>query len=127
MTMSDTDTELDPTTQSADDALSDEVTASPPVLPEIADEAPPMVGPGVDLSLIAGVSMEVSVRLGTAQVPLRDLLAIGPGSVIELDRATDSPVEVLVNGTVVAFGEIVVVDGEFAVRILALNGKPAIS
>lgn len=100
----------------------EEVTATMPVLPEV--DAPLAVdGPGLDLRLIAGVGMEVSVRLGQTSLALRDLMNIGPGSLIELDRAVDAPVEVLVNGTVIALGEIVVVDGEFAVRIVSLVGE----
>lgn len=106
----------------ADPAAAAPVTATRPDLPE-ADGVGAPGGPGVDLRLIAGVEMTVSVRLGSAQVPLRDLLALGAGSVVELDRPVDAPVDVLVNDTVVAQGEIVVVDGEFAVRIVRLVGS----
>ena len=49
---------------------------------------------------------------------MRDLLALGPGSVVELDRLAGAPVDVLVNGTAVATGNVVVVDNELAVRII---------
>jgi flagellar motor switch protein FliN/FliY len=48
---------------------------------------------------------------------VRDLLALAPGSVVELDRVAGSPVDLLVNGTLIARGEVVVVDDEFGVRI----------
>ena len=48
---------------------------------------------------------------------VRDLLALTPGAVIELDRAAGSPVDVLVNGTLIARGEVVVIDEEFGIRI----------
>ena len=52
--------------------------------------------------------------------PLRELLALGPGAVLELDRAADAPVDVLVNGCLVARGEVVVIDGDFGVRVTAV-------
>jgi flagellar motor switch protein FliN/FliY len=48
---------------------------------------------------------------------VRDLLALAPGTIVELDKAAGSPVDVLVNGTLMARGEVVVIDEEFAVRI----------
>ena len=70
-----------------------------------------------DLRLLADVSLELSVQLGRARLPLRDLLALSPGSVLELDRTAGEPVDVLVNGHLIARGEVVVVDGDFGVRI----------
>jgi flagellar motor switch protein FliN/FliY len=55
-------------------------------------------------------------------MPVRELLSIIPGSVIELDRAAGSPVDVLVNGTLIARGEVVVVDEEFGIRISEIVG-----
>ncbi len=62
--------------------------------------------------------MDVTVELGRTVMHVRDLLALGPGSVVELDRLAGSPVDVLVNGTAVATGNVVVVDNELAVRII---------
>ncbi len=70
------------------------------------------------LDLLHGVEMTVTVELGRTKMLLRDLLALQVGSVIELDRATGSPVDVLINDTLLARGEVVVVDDEFGVRIL---------
>ena len=67
-------------------------------------------------------AMDVTVELGRARMPVRDLLAITPGAVIELDRAAGSPVDVLVNGTLIARGEVVVVDEEFGIRISEIVG-----
>jgi flagellar motor switch protein FliN/FliY len=73
-----------------------------------------------DLRLLADVEVELAVELGRVKLPLRDLLALGPGAVLELDRAADAPVDVLVNGCLVARGEVVVIDGEFGVRVTAV-------
>lgn len=69
------------------------------------------------LDLLHDVEMAVSVELGRTRMTVRELLALSPGAVVELDRAAGSPVDVFVNATLVARGEVVVVDDEFAVRI----------
>jgi flagellar motor switch protein FliN/FliY len=76
--------------------------------------------PSADLGALrplAGVEMAVTAELGRTQLSVSELLNLRPGSVIELDRAAGSPVDVLVNGTLIARGEVVVVDEEFGVRL----------
>jgi flagellar motor switch protein FliN len=75
------------------------------------------MAPDRDLRLLADIQLELSVELGRSRLPLRDLLSLAPGAVLELDRTAGEPVDVLVNGKVVARGEVVVVDGDFGVRI----------
>ncbi len=69
------------------------------------------------LSLLHDVEMGVTAELGRKRMTVRDLLSLTPGAVIELDRAAGSPVDVLVNGTLIARGEVVVIDEEFGIRI----------
>ncbi len=69
------------------------------------------------LSLLHDVEMGVTAELGRRRMTVRDLLGLTPGAVIELDRAAGSPVDVLVNGTLIARGEVVVIDEEFGIRI----------
>jgi flagellar motor switch protein FliN/FliY len=69
------------------------------------------------LSLLHDVEMGVTAELGRRRMAVRDLLSLTPGAVIELDRAAGSPVDVLVNGTLIARGEVVVIDEEFGIRI----------
>jgi flagellar motor switch protein FliN/FliY len=76
--------------------------------------------PTRDMSLLADIPVEVAVEIGRLRMPLRDLLSLEPGAVLELDRAADAPVDVLVNGRLVARGEVVVIDGEFGVRVTDL-------
>jgi flagellar motor switch protein FliN/FliY len=71
-----------------------------------------------NLSVLRNVEMELAVELGRAKMPVKALLALASGDVIELDRAANAPVDVLVNGTLVAKGEVVVIDDEFGVRII---------
>lgn len=75
-----------------------------------ADAASPM-------DLLLDVELPVSVSFGRTRLPLEDLLKLGAGSVIELGRNIDDPVELIVNNRVVALGEVVVVDGNYGVRI----------
>jgi flagellar motor switch protein FliN/FliY len=69
------------------------------------------------LSLLNDVEMDIVAELGRMRMKVRDLVALEPGSVVELDRAAGSPVDVLVNGALLARGEVVVIDEEFGIRI----------
>lgn len=82
-------------------------------------------GPGAsgDLDLLADVELTVTVELGRVRLPLRELLRLQEGSVVELDRLAGAPVDVLANGTVVARGDVVVVGDEMGVRISELIGR----
>ena len=70
---------------------------------------------GIDL--LHGVDMELTVELGRTRMAVRELLALAPGDVLELDRAAGSPADLLVNGRLIARGEVVVVDEDFGLRI----------
>ncbi|GAA1436013.1 hypothetical protein GCM10009641_33670 [Mycobacterium cookii] len=69
------------------------------------------------IEMLHGVDMEVTVELGRARLTVRELLALSPGEVLELDRAAGSPADLLVNGRLIARGEVVVVDEDFGLRI----------
>lgn len=86
------------------------------------DEPGRNTGRGQSLELLHSVEMSVTAELGRTRMTVRDLLALAPGSVVELDRAAGSPVDVLVNGTLVARGEVVVIDEEFGIRISEIVG-----
>lgn len=70
-----------------------------------------------NLDFILDIPLKVSVELGRAQVVIKDLLQLGQGSVLELDKLAGEPLEVLVNGKLVARGEVVVVNEKFGVRL----------
>lgn len=74
----------------------------------------------LDLRLLADVQVELAVELGRITLPLRALLGLAPGSVLQLDRRADAPVDVLVNDNPVSRGEVVVIDGDFGVRVTGL-------
>lgn len=69
------------------------------------------------LDLLLDVPLELSVELGRARMSIQDLLNLSPGSVIELDKIAGEPLDLLVNGRLVARGEAVVVNDKFGVRI----------
>ncbi|MHB8262925.1 MAG: flagellar motor switch protein FliN [Acidimicrobiales bacterium] len=69
------------------------------------------------IEILQGVEMSVTVELGRTRMMVRDLLGLRVGSIIELDRQVGSNVDILVNGTLLAKGEVVVVDDEMGVRI----------
>ncbi|MCY6483652.1 flagellar motor switch phosphatase FliY [Clostridium aestuarii] len=71
-----------------------------------------------NIDLILDVPLEISVVLGKAKMNIKDVLNLGNGSLVELDRLAEEPVEILVNGKKVAYGEVVVVDENFGVRIV---------
>jgi flagellar motor switch protein FliN len=73
--------------------------------------------PSRRLDLLLDVPLDVSVELGRSRVSIQDLLALGPGSVIELDKIAGEPLDILVNDRLVARGEAVVVNDKFGVRI----------
>ncbi len=85
--------------------------------------APARAMPGLDL--LHGVEMEVTVELGHARMTVRDLLSLRTGSVIELDRTAGSPADVLVNGRLIARGEVVVIDENFGIRITEIVSSAA--
>jgi flagellar motor switch protein FliN/FliY len=81
-------------------------------------------GRGSNIDLIRDVQLRVSVELGHASLSVREVLALGNGSVVELDRLAGEPVDVLVNDQLIARGEVVIVDESFGVRITEIvRGK----
>lgn len=70
------------------------------------------------IDVILDIDLPVVVRFGHTELPLRALTRLGPGSVIELGRSLDDPVEVMVSDRVIARGEVVVVGGNYGIRIL---------
>ena len=70
-----------------------------------------------NLSRILSIPVEITVVLGRSKILLKDILELGKGSLIELDTLADEEVEILVNGRKIAYGQIVIVEQQFAVKI----------
>jgi flagellar motor switch protein FliN/FliY len=75
------------------------------------------------IELLMDVALEVSVELGRSHMSIGEILALRTGSVVELDKLAGEPVDVSVNGTLIARGEVVVVDEKFGVRITEVVSK----
>jgi len=73
--------------------------------------------------LLMGVKLPIRVLVGRARLPLRDIVRLGSGSVVELDCSPDDPVEIIVNDRVIARGEIVVVGGNYGVRVTKIESQ----
>jgi len=72
------------------------------------------------LDLLMDIELPIVIELGRTQMSLKRILELGPGAIVEMDRLAGEPVDILINGKVVARGEVVVVDENFGVRILSL-------
>jgi flagellar motor switch protein FliN/FliY len=82
-----------------------------------AESAAPVAEPPAGLDLILDIAMAVTVELGRTRMLIKDILALGPGSVIELDKLAGEPVDLLVNERPIAKGEVVVIDDNFGIRL----------
>jgi flagellar motor switch protein FliN len=94
-------------------------TSGASAVPGDAPAAPstPMQDARVNLDLLLDVELAVSLRFGSRSLPLRDVLGLNPGAVIDLDRRVQDPVDMLLDGRIVARGEVVVVDGNYGLRV----------
>ncbi len=81
------------------------------------------LGDSANLDLLMDVDMKLTVELGRARLKFRDVLNLTSGSVVELAKLTSEPVDIIVNGALLATGEVVVVDDHFAVRITKLLNR----
>jgi len=98
---------------SAEAASAASAAAAHAVLERTADETP-----ADRIDVILDIDLPLIVRFGRTELPLRTLARMGPGSLIDLGRSADDPVDVLVSNRVVARGEVVIVGGNYGVRIL---------
>jgi len=83
---------------------------------QVTDESSPAAR-DVNLEVILDVPVTLSMEVGRARMPIRNLLKLNQGSVVELDRMAGEPLDVYVNGTLIAHGEVVVVNEKFGIRL----------
>lgn len=87
-------------------------------LDELIEEGTPLqVGDNPDLEVILDIPVSISMVVGNSQISIRNLLQLNQGSVIELDRLAGEPLDVMVNNTLIAHGEVVVVNEKFGIRL----------
>jgi flagellar motor switch protein FliN/FliY len=77
-----------------------------------------------NLSLVLDVPVSLTIELGSCQLPMKEVLQLNVGSVVQLDKSADAPVELSVNGKLIARGEVVVIEDRFGVKITELIGSP---
>jgi flagellar motor switch protein FliN/FliY len=97
-----------------------EVTdAAPQMTPAaFANFAPtPTGGAGNDINMILDIPVQLTVELGRTRIPIKNILQLAQGSVVELDAMAGEPMDVLVNGFLIAQGEVVVVNDKFGIRL----------
>ena len=83
--------------------------------------APPVSPSSIDL--LRDVPLQVHAELGRTKMVVRDILRLGVGSVIELEKQTGEPIDIMVNNKLIARGEVVEIDGNFGVRVSEIPGK----
>ncbi|MGL4933745.1 MAG: flagellar motor switch protein FliN [Aeromonas sp.] len=100
-------------------ALEEQVTAQarPAPLEELTDDAPISAEERRKLDTILDIPVTIAMEVGRSQISIRNLLQLNQGSVVELDRVAGEPLDVLVNGTLIAHGEVVVVNDKFGIRL----------
>jgi flagellar motor switch protein FliN/FliY len=91
--------------------------ASAAVLSELDGGAQAGLEGNPDLEVVLDIPVKIAMEVGSTQITIRNLLQLNQGSVIELERLAGEPLDVLVNGTLIAHGEVVVVNEKFGIRV----------
>ncbi len=84
---------------------------------EREDSSKPPISEDINLDVILDVPVTLSMEIGRTRISIRNLLQLNQGSVVELDRLAGEPMDVMVNGTLIARGEVVVVNDKFGIRL----------
>ena len=111
-------------TTSTEDQVAPKAETAPPKkvaaaqFDELTDSSAQALAEEVDLDVILDVPVTLALEVGRTKMTIRDLLRLNQGSVVELERPADEPMDLLVNGTLVAHAEIVVVDEMFGIRVI---------
>lgn len=115
-----TDSDDDDDSDAGNDFTADANPRAPLESFEVTPPGAPSSGGGDDtpnLDVILDIPVTISMEVGNTQIPIRNLLQLNQGSVIELDRLAGEPLDVLVNGTLIAHGEVVMVNEKFGIRL----------
>lgn len=103
--------------------MSSQSVSESPATPSPAEARSPPAAGEMDVGAILDVSVTMSLEVGRARLTIGELLQLGPGSIVELDRAAGAPLDVLLNGRLVARGEVVVTDDRFGIRLLDIVSR----
>ena len=95
----------------------DGVAAQPAPMDTLQDDGSPVPEGDVNLDVILDIPVTIAMEIGRTKINIRNLLQLNQGSVVELDRLAGEPLDVLVNGTLIAHGEVVVVNEKYGIRL----------
>ncbi|HDY84416.1 MAG TPA: flagellar motor switch protein FliN [Methylophaga sp.] len=95
----------------------DSEQANPAPITQLDDDAKPRSHAELDLDMVLDIPVTISMEIGRTKINIRNLLQLSQGSVVELDRLAGEPMDVLVNDTLIAHGEVVVVNDKFGIRL----------
>lgn len=104
-----------------DATVKDQADSAQPVNEDIMDQAGE--GSNEKLDMILDIPVAITVEIGRTKMTIRNLLQLNQGGIIALDRLAGEPLDVLVNGTLVAHGEVVVVNEKFGIRLTDIVSK----
>ena len=108
--------EEDPWAAALEEQADSEAEAAP--VTQLDDDAkPPRQDIDIDLDMVLDIPVTISMEIGRTKINVRNLLQLSQGSVVELDRLAGEPMDVLVNDTLIAHGEVVVVNDKFGIRL----------
>jgi len=93
------------------------VNVAPATFAKLSPSAPPGPAGEHDLNMILDIPVQLTVELGRTRIPIKNILQLAQGSVVELDALAGEPMDVLVNGYLIAQGEVVVVNEKFGIRL----------
>lgn len=119
--MNDTQQPSSPEKESVDDlwgeAMSEQLTAESSTVFQALDKESPQINLSADLDLIMDIPVKMTVELGRTKMTIKELLRLSQGSVVSLDGLAGEPLDILINGYLIAQGEVVVVSDKFGIRI----------
>jgi flagellar motor switch protein FliN len=99
------------------DSEGETTQADPAPVAQLADDGPSSPKSDLDLDMVMDIPVTISMEIGRTKINIRSLLQLSQGSVVELDRLAGEPMDVLVNDTLIAHGEVVVVNDKFGIRL----------
>ena len=93
-----------------------------PQYPDFSDQIRKAVAGSGNINLLMGVPLEVSIVIGKTKRKIREILEFGQGTVLELEKQTGAPAEIIVNGQLLAYGDVIVIGDNFGVRVTEIVG-----
>ncbi|WP_126453793.1 flagellar motor switch protein FliN [Sulfuriflexus mobilis] len=103
--------------ESGDAAAVTDSDAQAAPMPQLEDDAEAVTNEDANIDVILDIPVTIAMEIGRTTINIRNLLQLNQGSVVELDRLAGEPMDVMVNGTLIAHGEVVVVNDKFGIRL----------